>query len=299
MPLTSNISSAKQLSRLLGIVSLAAFLNPGMPHTLYAQEVELDFLCQRLRFLKKIPKDSTFVAYPLIGTGVTFNISYGWEVDSLLYNITTFTIQLGQQPVVLADANVHDCKLLDKTLEAIIVERPKRQELEQHLCLDKGYDNPASREAVEKHQYIPHIRKIGEEKWNDQQQKRYPARRWVVERTIGWLSKCRAILVRYHKKACNYLGTIKLACALLKHYPSITGNFTGRLCPSSLTPTNRLRGVVEGCATTFCSNSNPDNFRSPLFIASNFFISTRLPYLLLAKIWCKMPVDSLHFRMGC
>jgi transposase len=30
-----------------------------------------------------------------------------------------------------------------------------------------------------------------------------------------WLSKCRAILVRYDKKACNYLGMLKLACALL------------------------------------------------------------------------------------
>ena len=45
--------------------------------------------------------------------------------------------------------------------------------------------------------------------------KRYPARRWVVERTLGWLSKCRAILVRYDKKAANYLGLIKVACILL------------------------------------------------------------------------------------
>jgi transposase len=34
---------------------------------------------------------------------------------------------------------------------------------------------------------------------------------WVVERTLGWLSKCRAILVRYDKKAANYLGLIKVA----------------------------------------------------------------------------------------
>jgi transposase len=40
-------------------------------------------------------------------------------------------------------------------------------------------------------------------------------RRWVVERTLGWLSKCRAILVRYDKKATNYLGLIKVACILL------------------------------------------------------------------------------------
>jgi transposase len=87
--------------------------------------------------------------------------------------------------------------------------------IHQHLCLDKGYDNPTGRDAVDQHQYIPHIRRIGEEKFDAQQQKRYPARRWVVERTVGWLSKCRAILVRYDKKACNYLGMIKPACALL------------------------------------------------------------------------------------
>jgi putative transposase len=36
-----------------------------------------------------------------------------------------------------------------------------------------------------------------------------------VERTLGWLSKCRSILVRYEKKATNYLGLIKVACILL------------------------------------------------------------------------------------
>lgn len=121
----------------------------------------------------------------------------------------------GPLAVVIAGANVHDAKLLEKTLDAVIVERPSPKEVEQHLCLDKGYDNPTSREAVEKHQYTPHIRKIGEEKWDENRQKIYPARRWVVERTLGWLSKCRALLVRYDKKACNYLGLIKLACALL------------------------------------------------------------------------------------
>ncbi len=46
-------------------------------------------------------------------------------------------------------------------------------------------------------------------------EKRYPARRWVVERTLSWLSKCRTILVRYEKKASNYLGLVKVACILL------------------------------------------------------------------------------------
>jgi putative transposase len=41
--------------------------------------------------------------------------------------------------------------------------------------------------------------------------------RWVVERTIAWLQRCRAILIRYDKKAANYEGLIQLACALLCH----------------------------------------------------------------------------------
>src|SRR5215213_1609124 len=85
----------------------------------------------------------------------------------------------------------------------------------EHLCLDKGYDKAPAREIVEQRGYVPHIRKIGEEKRDDAGVKRYPARRWVVERTLGWLSKCRAILVRYDKKAANYLGLIKVACILL------------------------------------------------------------------------------------
>jgi putative transposase len=69
--------------------------------------------------------------------------------------------------------------------------------------------------VVERHDYQAHIRRIGEEKKDLQGEKRYPARRWVVERTLGWLSKCRSILVRYEKKAANYLGLVKVACILL------------------------------------------------------------------------------------
>ena len=81
----------------------------------------------------------------------------------------------GPLAVVIAGANVHDTKLLEKTLAAVVVERPKQKELSQHLCLDKGYDNPTGREAVERHQYMPHVRRIGEEKWDENKQKIYPA----------------------------------------------------------------------------------------------------------------------------
>jgi len=119
----------------------------------------------------------------------------------------------GPLSAVVAGANVHDTKLLALTLESIVVERPA--DAIENLCLDKGYDNPTGHEAVEAHEYQGHIRRIGEEKLDAQGVKRYPARRWVVERTLAWLSKCRAILVRYDKKASNYIGLVQLACALL------------------------------------------------------------------------------------
>ncbi len=37
----------------------------------------------------------------------------------------------------------------------------------------------------------------------------------TIERTISWLSRCRGILIRWEKKAANYLGLLELACALL------------------------------------------------------------------------------------
>lgn len=118
----------------------------------------------------------------------------------------------GPLAIVVARANRHDAKLLGQTLEAIVVERPPS---EQHLCLDKGYDNPTGHAAVAAHGYTGHIRRIGEEKLDVQGRVAYPARRYVVERTLSWLNKCRGILVRYEKKAQNYLGVLQLACALI------------------------------------------------------------------------------------
>lgn len=96
-----------------------------------------------------------------------------------------------------------------------MVERPDPRDYEQHLCLDKGYDNPTGRLAAAQAGYLSSIRRIGEEKLDQAGNKSSPARRWVVERTFSWLQKCRGILIRWDKKAVNYRGLLQLACALL------------------------------------------------------------------------------------
>jgi putative transposase len=118
--------------------------------------------------------------------------------------------------ICISGANTPDAQLLALTLDAIVVKRPEPTEQSpQHLCLDKGYDNAISDAAIAQFGYTPHVRRIGEEKWDEHQEKKYPARRWVVERTFAWLSRCRGILVRYDKLAQRYLAMVKWACALL------------------------------------------------------------------------------------
>jgi putative transposase len=65
----------------------------------------------------------------------------------------------GPLSVIVAGANRHDTKLLYATLDAIVVPRPTpTEEKPQHLCLDKGYDNPTGHEAAQAHGYTPTLR---------------------------------------------------------------------------------------------------------------------------------------------
>ena len=64
-----------------------------------------------------------------------------------------------------------------QALTGPIVVRPAHQEEPQHLCLDKGYDNPSGRGAAAGHGF-EHIRRIVRRSWTPLAT---PARRWVVE----------------------------------------------------------------------------------------------------------------------
>src|SRR5262249_43951260 len=95
----------------------------------------------------------------------------------------------GPLSAIIAPAQVVDAKLLEQTIEATVVERQKPTDNEpQNLCLDAGYDNPTAKEVVKKHSYQGHIAPRRGRPVVPAKKKR-PARRWVVERTLGWLSK--------------------------------------------------------------------------------------------------------------
>ena len=116
--------------------------------------------------------------------------------------------------VAIDGANRHDMKLVDATLEAIMIKRPEPTALQpQHLCLDKGYDDEAVRETLEAWGYTAHIRHRGEAVQAKRDLPGYRARRWVVERTHSWMNRFRRLLIRWEKKVENYLALLPFACA--------------------------------------------------------------------------------------
>ena len=122
-------------------------------------------------------------------------------------------------PVGLAvgGANVPDKSLLEETLEHSEQVAPEvPEEVEEQLCLDKGYDYPDVPELVEEvYSYTSHIRCRGEEARALRKEAGEKARRWVVERCHGWLNKFRRILIRWEKKSENYFALLQFACAFI------------------------------------------------------------------------------------
>jgi putative transposase len=115
--------------------------------------------------------------------------------------------------VTVSGANTHDVKLLFATLDSIPIRRPSsRRGRRQHLCGDLAYDSEPDRKRLRRRGYTPHIRSRGAEIVAKRTQGKR-ARRWVVERAASWLNRYRRILVRWEKKADNYLGLLHLVCA--------------------------------------------------------------------------------------
>ncbi len=117
--------------------------------------------------------------------------------------------------IVVSGANAHDKTCLLATLDALIVPRPERVYRVQHLCADKGYDYLDIRQALHARHYQVHIRQRGVTLAEVPADFRYPARRWVVERTLSWQNDFRSLRTRWAKKPDNWLALIQFASALV------------------------------------------------------------------------------------
>lgn len=118
--------------------------------------------------------------------------------------------------IVVSGANRADVKLLEPTLEEIMIERPAPSDGEQNLCLDKAYAGQPTEVLAQQQGYIVHV----PDKANAKQKRtrkpgRRKARRWIVEVAHSWLNRFRRLLVRWEKKKTNYLSMLYLACAIV------------------------------------------------------------------------------------
>ena len=122
---------------------------------------------------------------------------------------------------IVTPANTHDMKAAFETLDGAVVERPMpRRYHPQHLCLDMGYGFQEIEFGVVQRRYIPHMRHRGE---IENPIRRYKPKRWVVERSASWLNRFRKLLIRWEKKAENYLGLVQLACCITVYRRTILG----------------------------------------------------------------------------
>jgi transposase len=116
---------------------------------------------------------------------------------------------------VLSAANRHESKMVGPLLTATTIPRPKvTARRQQHIALDKAYDSVSIRGKLRRRGYVVHIPKRGASPQVSPVQ-RYPARRWVVERTARWQNLFRRLKIRYEVHSRNYEAFVHLANTII------------------------------------------------------------------------------------
>ena len=125
--------------------------------------------------------------------------------------------------VIITSANTHDVTVAIETVDSMVIKRPSsklKHKQKQNLYLDKAYHSKEIEQEIVRRGYIPHIRHRREERIFH---RKYPARRWVVERTNSWHNRFRKLFTRYEKKDKNYLTLVKLANSIIIYRRIILG----------------------------------------------------------------------------
>jgi transposase len=112
-----------------------------------------------------------------------------------------------------ASASPHELTLVGETLSERFVE-----ECPSKLVGDRAYDSDpldAQLEAEGIEMIAPHKRNRKKAKTQDERKLRRYKRRWKVERLFAWLGNFRRLVVRYERRAENYLGFVHLGCVVI------------------------------------------------------------------------------------
>ena len=115
--------------------------------------------------------------------------------------------------VRLSPANRHDSLMLAPTLDAVPGVRrgrgrPRMRPAKLHA--DKAYDHRRCRAECRARSITPRIARRGVET-----SERLGRHRWVVERTLAWLSRFRRLAIRYERRADIHEAFVILGCALI------------------------------------------------------------------------------------
>ena len=112
----------------------------------------------------------------------------------------------------LSPANLHDSMGLVPTLDAIPPVRGRRGRPRRRpgkLHADKGYDYPHLRTWLRRRRITPSIARRGVETST-----RLGRHRWVVERSLAWLTGYRRLTIRYERSARLFTAFLTLAATL-------------------------------------------------------------------------------------
>lgn len=119
--------------------------------------------------------------------------------------------------IAIAEGNRHDVVLTERTLDAAFVD-----ELPPRLIGDKAWDSRKHARILEEERNIELIApvKANSPRHQDGRSLRRYRRRWKVERLFAWLKQFRRIATRWERKSMNFLGFLRLGCAviLLRHF---------------------------------------------------------------------------------
>ena len=115
--------------------------------------------------------------------------------------------------VMLSAANVHDSMVFEELIDAIEpIKRPRGRPRKRpkKLHADKAYDDKKCKGALRRRGIKSRIARKGIES-----SEKLGRHRWIVERTLAWLSKYRRLTIRYERREDIHEAFLHLGCSLI------------------------------------------------------------------------------------